>query len=551
MTETQDRQSRLQGFPDILPTICEALDRAAALRPSTEALVGNGERITFERLRSESLKVARALIASGMGHGDHVAICAGNSVEWAILFHGIVRIGAVCVPVNTRLTPGEIRMQLERADARLLITVESLLKIDFVAVLREVCPAVDDTLPSTDLPHLTDVVVISETAPAACRTFADFLTAGENAELPAPPEPDDVALIQFTSGSTSFPKAVLLTHANMATDAYFLGMRMGAGEGDRYLSARPFFHVAGSTLAVVLSAVHAITLVTMHRFSGEEALKLIREERCTLTSGNDTMYLMMLGSPDFKPLSYTLRGGWAAISPAIMRRTVEEFGATRTVTGYGLSEASPNIMASDHGDPVEDRIGGWMRPHPGLDVRICDPTTGAEVARGQKGEIRVRGWCVMKGYYRDEAATRETMTTDGFLKTGDMGVMREDGRVTFVGRLKEIIRVGGENVVPADVEDVLIGHPKIRQAQVFALPDPRLIEVPGAYVVPREGETVTADEVLAWAKPRLAGFKLPKYLAVIDSFDVVGLTASSKVPKRLLIEHAMRHFGLEEKETAS
>jgi fatty-acyl-CoA synthase len=337
----------------------------------------------------------------------------------------------------------------------------------------------------------------------------------------------------------------------MATDAYFVGKRMGAGEGDRYLSARPFFHVAGSTLAVVLSAVHAITLVTMLRFTGEEALRLIREERCTLTSGNDTMYLMMLGSPDFEPRSYTLRGGWAAISPAIMRRTVEEFGAMMTVTGYGLSEASPNIMASDHGDPVEDRIAGWMRPHPGLDVRICDPATGADVPRGEKGEIRVRGWCVMKGYYRDEAATRETMTGDGYLKTGDMGVMRDDGRVSFVGRLKEIIRVGGENVAPADVEDVLIGHPKIRQAQVFALPDPRLIEVPGAYVVARDGETVTADEVLAWAKPRLAGFKMPKYLAVLDSFDVIGLTASSKVPKRLLIEHAMRHFGLEAKETAS
>lgn len=544
VTQAHNRQS--SGSADIPPTICEALERAAMLRPQTEALVGNGERISFERLRIESLKVARGLVASGIRSGDHVAICAGNSVEWAILFHGVVRVGAVCVPVNTRLTPGEIRMQLERADARMLLTVASLLKIDFVAVLREVCPTVDTALPSPELPLLTDIVVLGDTAPGTCRLYEDFIAKGEGVELPPLPEPDDVALIQFTSGSTSFPKAVLLSHANMVTDAHFLGKRMGARKGDRYLSARPFFHVAGSTLAVVLSAVHAITLVTMHRFTGEEALRLIREEACTLTSGNDTMYLMMLGSPDFEPRSYTLRGGWAAISPAIMRRAVEEFGADQTVTGYGLSEASPNIMASDHDDPVEERIAGWMRPHPGLEVRICDPASGAELARGQKGEIRVRGWCVMKGYYRDEQATRETMTADGFLKTGDMGVMREDGRVTFVGRLKEIIRVGGENVAPADVEDVLIGHPKIRQAQVFALPDPRLIEVPGAYVVPRDGETVTADEVLAWAKPRLAGFKLPKYLAVIESFDIVGLTASSKVPKRLLIEHAKHHFGLEE-----
>lgn len=546
MTELLIRQ--MPSFPEIPTTICDALDRAAGTRPVTEALVGNGERIDFERLRLESLRVARGLAASGIVRGDHVAICAGNSIEWAILFHGIVRIGAVCVPVNTRLTPGEIRMQLERSDAKLLITVDSLLKIDFVAVMREVCPGLDSRLPSPELPHLRQLIVLAETAPAACRTFTAFLAAGEGIDLPPLPEPDDAALIQFTSGSTSFPKAVLLTHANMVTDAYFVGLRMGARECDRYLSARPFFHVAGSTLAVVLSAVHAITLVTLHRFTGEEALKLIREERCTLTSGNDTMYLMMLGSPDFEPRSYTLRGGWAAISPAIMRRAVEEFGAEMTITGYGLSEASPNIMASDHTDPVEDRIAGWMRPHPGLEVRICDPATGAEVPHGEPGEIRVRGWCVMKGYYRDDAATAETVTADGFLKTGDMGVMRDDGRVTFVGRLKEIIRVGGENVAPADVEDVLIGHPKIRQAQVFALPDPRLIEVPGAYVVARDGETVTADEVFAWAKSRLAGFKMPKYLAVLENFDVIGLTASSKVPKRLLIEHAMRHFGLEREE---
>jgi fatty-acyl-CoA synthase len=535
----------------IPPTIGAALALAAESEPDREALVEGEERITYRELHAQSLIVARALAAEGIRNGDHVALCAGNGVAWAIAFHGIVRAGAVCVPLNTRLSPPEIATQLRISQSRLLITVGSLLRIDFIAILRQICPAVDTALPSSELPHLKHIVVIDGEVPSACESFADFLARGEGAALPAEPDTHDTALIQFTSGSTSFPKAVLLSHHSMVTDAYFVGMRMGIGPADRYLSARPFFHVAGSTLGVVLACVHIATLVTLVRFTGEAALAVIERERCTLTSGNDTMYLMILNSPNFRPLSYSLRGGWAAISPAIMRRVVEEFGARDTVTGYGLSEASPNILAADFRDPIEDRIAGWMRPHPGLEVKICDPATDMELPAGQTGEIRVRGWCVMKGYYNDEAATRATMAGDGFLKTGDMGVMQEDGRITFVGRLKEIIRVGGENVAPADVEDVLNGHPKVRQAQVFALPDARLIEVPGAYVVPREGETLTSEELVEWARERLGGFKMPRHIAIIESFDIVGLTASSKVPKRRLIEHAIKHFGLEPTQAAS
>jgi fatty-acyl-CoA synthase len=536
---------------DIPPTVGAALARAAGGDPQREALVDGDERITYGELHARSLKVARALAAAGIERGDHVALCAGNGVAWAVIFHGIVRLGAVCVPINTRLSPPEIATQLRLSEVRLLITVGRLLKVDFVAIVRQICVSVDVALPSAELPHLRHIVIVDGEAPRACESFDNFIARGEGRPLPAEPDADDTALIQFTSGSTSFPKAVLLSHRNMVTDAYFLGLRMGITAEDRYLSARPFFHVAGSTLAVVLASVHGATLVTLVRFTGEAALAAIERERCTLTSGNDTMYLMMLNSPAFRPGSYSLRGGWAAISPTIMRRVVEEFGASATVTGYGQSEASPNILASDHRDPVEGRIAGWMHPHPGLDVKICDPATGEELPASARGEIRVRGWCVMKGYYNDEAATKATITADGFLKTGDIGVRHEDGRIAFVGRLKEIIRVGGENVAPADIEDVLNGHPKVRQAQVFALPDPRLIEVPGAYVVPREGEALTAEELVEWARERLAGFKIPKHIAVIESFDIIGLTASAKVPKRLLIEHALKHFGLEEARTRS
>ena len=536
-----------EAYPDLPATIVEAYDRAAAGRGGTEAIVEGAERLSYDALKSRSGAIAKSLVATGLRRGDHVGLCVGNGPDWVVLFLGILCAGAVCVPVNTRLKANEITYQLKQADVKLLFTVDRLLSIDFLAVIREICPAIDSALPGEALPELSRIVVLGKTVPAACQGLDEFLAEGSGVALPASPEPQDPALIQFTSGTTSLPKGVVLSHRNMVTDAYFVGRRIGMRESDRYLSARPFFHVAGSTLSVVVSAVHGITLVTMRRFIAEEALRLLDEERCTLTSGNDTMYLMMLGSPKFGDFTYQLRGGWAAASPSIMQRIADEFGASETVVAYGLSEASPNIAMSDHSASLDDRIAGWITPHPGLDVRIADPESGVERARGSEGEICVGGWCVMKEYYKSSDATAAVMTDDGFLKTGDIGVMRENGDIRFVGRLKEIIRVGGENVAPSDIENTLNQHPKVRQAVAFALPDPRLIEVPGVYVLPRDGEALSENELLDWAKERLAGFKMPKYLAIIDSFESIGMTASAKVQKRFLVEHAMKKFGLESK----
>lgn len=536
----------LRMNPDLPHTIVEAFDAAAARLPGKEAVVEAQDRIGYGELRQRGEACARALAAAGIGKGDHVAVCLGNGPDWVIAFYGTLRAGGVCVPVNTRLRDEEIKYQLKQSDARLLFIAPSLLSIDFIGLLRGICPEIDRALPGPSLPLLRQVVVMGDSAPAACGTLADFLAAGQGHPLPPPPEPGDDALIQYTSGTTSMPKGVRLTHRSMVTDAYFCGRQIGIRPDDRYLSARPFFHVAGSTLSVVMSAVYSITLVTMKRFQAEQALRLMVEERCTLTSGNDTMYLMMLNSPDFVAHSYVLRGGWAAVSPSILRAIATRFGADRTVCAYGLSESSPNVAMSDHADPIDVRVDGWMRPHPGLDVRIVDPFTETEQPRGCQGEIRVRGWSVMRGYYNDPGATAEALDRHGFLKTGDIGVMNAGGAIRFVGRLKEIIRVGGENVSPADIENAFHEHPKVKQAVAFALPDGRLVEVPGLYVIPREGQTVSPDELLDWAKPRLASFKLPRHIAVMDDFEAIGMTASAKVQKRLLIEHAIRHFGLDE-----
>lgn len=535
-------QSDPSAPDELIPrTLPDALARGAAAGPDRLALIEGGERITYRDLLARSEAVARALRARGVRPGDPVGLCLANGVDWAVFYFGAARAGAVAVPINTRLKPAEIEYQLRQADVRLLFLAGRVLEIDFLALIAGFCPA----LPAPALPALRHLVVLGGPPPAGGESLADFLAAGEGADLPPPPAPDDPALIQFTSGTTSHPKGVVLSHAAMATDAYYVGRRMGIRPDDVYLSARPFFHVSGSTLSLLLSCLHGATLVTMRRFLADEALRLLAAERCTLTSGNDTMYLMLLNHPDFGRHRYHLRGGWAAVSPSIMERIVGEFGARETITAYGLSEASPNIVASDHADPLAERIEGWMRPHPGLEVRIVDPASGAALGPGQEGEIWARGWCLMQGYYRQPEATAQVITAEGFLRTGDLGVARADGRIRFVGRLKDIIRVGGENVAPADIENVLHQHPKVRQAQVFALPDPRLVEVPGAYILPREGESLTPEELLDWARPRLAGFKLPRHVAVIESFEAVGMTASAKVQKRHLIAHALKRFGLE------
>lgn len=526
-------------------SVPEALLRSAERRPKHEAVVDPEHRITYERLLHRSEDVARALQSAGIKRGEHVGICAGNGIEWAVLFHGILRAGAVCVPINTRLKPDEIAYQLKQSDVALLFVVDSFLGIDFLQLLRSVLPALDRALPGREMPELRRIVVLGIAAPAGCETFHAFCAGASTNPLPALPEGSWPALIQYTSGTTSFPKGAVLSHHSVTMDAFMVGHRMGMTEEDRYFCARPFFHVAGSTLGLVLAAVHSATLVTTPRFQAESALEILNRERCTLTSGNDTMYLMMLNAESFASHRYVLRGGWAAVSPAIMERIAAQFGADRTVVAYGLSEASPNVTISDSKDELDDRIAGWMHPHPGLEVRIVDPQSGDIVGAGVEGEIRVRGWCVMQGYYKKPDATDAAFSRDGFLKTGDLGVARLDGRIRFVGRLKDIIRVGGENVAPTEIENVLHQHPKIGQVQVFALPDPRLIEVPGAYIVPREGESLTVEEVREWATIRLANFKIPTHIAIISGFEAVGMTASAKVPKRLLIQHAVKHFKLD------
>lgn len=523
-------------------TVDRALHRAAALAPDVEAIVGPDGRLTFSDLADEVARIRGALAAAGVRHGEHVGICLGNGPRWMALFLAIGSLGAVAVPLNTRWLAEEMAYALGQARVRTLVLADRILRSDLVALLRAAEPAIDTALPGARLPALRRLVVIGEEVPRAAIGWDAFLAAGR----PTPPNctPDDALLIQYTSGTTAFAKGVVLPHRAMCANGFVSGGRMGLRIGDRFHSARPFFHVAGTTLSILACVQHAATLVTMERFEPGEALRLMEAERCTHFSGNDTMALMLLNHPDRAHRKLALRGAWAAASSAIVQRVIEEMGARECVVGYGLSEAAPNVAQSAWWETEAVRISARMRLQPGIEVRIRDLASGADCPPDAAGEIMVRGWSVMRGYYDRPAETAATLDAEGWLATGDLGSLDETGRLAFLGRAKEIVRVGGENVSPAEIEDILHRHPAIRQAVVVGVPDPRLVEVVCAFVVLNEGAEATPEMIIAWSKSRMAGFKVPRHVRLVDGFDGIGMTASSKVQKKQLAAHARQVLGL-------
>ncbi|MGH8707390.1 MAG: class I adenylate-forming enzyme family protein [Burkholderiales bacterium] len=488
----------------------KALGRLLAGRdPSAQALVTPTARLSYDELLHSAMRTAGGLHALGLGRGDHVAVLMGNDEHWLSTFYGTALLGAVTVPVNTRFKAAEIEHCLRQADCKALVYARRFLDNDYEAMLREIRPR---------LPKLAHAVAVGELEPGPVPA--------------AKAAPGDLLLIQFTSGTTAWPKGVMLTHDSMLRNAWAAGERMGVRADDRYFNCRPFFHVGGSTLSALVCLVQGACLVTLPSFEAGAALAMMAKERCTLTSGNDTLFQMLMGHPDFPKRKLALRGGWAAAGPQTMRRIIDELGAKHICAAYGLSEASPNVAMSDWRDTETLRVQGLATPLPELQLRTLD------------GEIQVRGWSVMRGYYDNPEATAQAFTEDGWLRTGDLGELHAGGRLRLTGRLKDLFRVGGENVAPAQVEQVLLAHPAVESAQVVGVPDARLGEVPCAYVSLRAGQSLTEDALIAWVKERTAGFRVPRYLKIVQDFEAIGMTASGKVQKAKLREHARKEFNL-------
>jgi fatty-acyl-CoA synthase len=485
------------------PRVLEAFLKAN----SGEALVTRDKRLSYEELYAMARGAAGFMQAQGLRRGDHVAILMGNDEKWLALFYGAALIGAVTVPVNTRFKTAEIDFCLKKSDAKALFYVKSFLNIDFESMLAGIKPK------------------ISVEASGG-------LPAGNYKEVEV--DPDDPILIQFTSGTTAYPKGAMLTHNSMLRDAWEAGTRIGVRRDDRYFNCRPFFHAAGSTLSALMALTHGCCLVTLPTFDAGGALEMMERERCTLISGNDTLFQMLMGHADFPKRKLSLRGGWAAAGPQTMRRIMDVMGARALCAAYGLSEASPNVVMNDWRDPEELRVNGLALPLPEIQLRVS-----------QEGEIQVKGWNLMRGYYNNPEATAKTFTADGWLKTGDLGELTADGRLRMTGRLKDVFRVGGENVAPAEVEEVLLAHPAVQTAQVIGVPDARLGEVPCAYVTLKAGSSASEEEILSFMKKNCANFRVPRYLRIVEDFEAIGMTASGKVQKAKLREHALREFNLQ------
>jgi fatty-acyl-CoA synthase len=491
-------------------TLGRYLEANARERGREEALVTPTARLTWAGMLGRARNAAADMQVRGIAHGDRVGILMGNGEDWLALFYGAALLGAVTVPVNTRFKAGEIAYCLGQSQARALYYAEKFLGIDFAAMM----PAVRAGLPALE-----------------CIPLRGALPRSEMKAVRAP-GPSDLLLIQFTSGTTAYPKGVMLTHDSMLRNAWAAGARFGVRPDDRYFNCRPFFHVGGSTLSALVSLVFGCCLVTLPTFEAGAALAAMERERCTLVSGNDTIFQMLMGHEDFPKRRLLLRGGWAAAGPQTMRRIIDELGAKEVCAAYGLSEASPNVVMSDWRDPEELRVQGLAKPLEGVELRIRD------------GEIQVRGWNVMRGYCNSPEATAKAFTGDGWLRTGDLGEIVADGRLRMTGRLKDVFRVGGENVAPAEVEEVLLSHPAVETAQVVGVPDARLGEVPCAYVTLKDGARASEEELIAFARERCANFRVPRYLRIVADFEAIGMTASGKVQKAKLREHAIRELGL-------
>jgi fatty-acyl-CoA synthase len=529
-------------------TFADLIDRAADRWPAREALWFEGRRWSFVALRDEIDRAAKALIAAGVEPGDHVCLWLGNRPEFVFLFFAIVKIGAVLVPINTRFRTHDMGYIVRQSDATTLIAADRDHGVAYLAMIEALLPGLAAQTPAAlavaDVPRLRRVIVLADTPPAGTFHWSALLAAGEripDAELArrrAAVDPDGTAYIMYTSGTTGFPKGVMQGH-NVIRNVLDNANRFGITSRDAILDYLPLFHAFAVYTALLTSPATGARHVLMSHFDAAEALRLIESERATIINGFDTHFKDLLEHPSRHARDLTsLRTGVLAAgmlsSESIARRAQV---LMRTMTGYGMTEIGVGATGSFLDTDEETRVtmSGW--PLTGYELKIIDPLTGTEQPPGVVGEICVRGYQVMQGYYEKPEETAKAIDPDGWLHTGDSGLVREDGCLRFLGRYKDLLKVGGENVDPTEIESLLLADPRINHVAVVGVPDVRLSEVVAAFVIRESGSPLTAADVIGLCRDRIAGFKVPRYVFFVDDFPMTG---SGKIQKYLLRQEAER-----------
>ncbi|WP_019633566.1 AMP-binding protein [Actinomadura atramentaria] len=520
--------------PSALPllgdTIGANLARTAARHPDNDAVVDGGRRWTYARFDAEVDAVATGLLNLGVGTGDRVGIWAPNCAEWMILQYATARIGAVLVNVNPAYRVHELEYVLNQAGVRLLVAAPGFKTSDYAAMIDEVRPS---------CPALREVVLIGRPAwDALARTDADLARlAAIGATLSA----DDPINIQYTSGTTGFPKGATLSHHNILNNGYFVGEICGYDAEDRVCVPVPFYHCFGMVMGNLAATSHgACVVIPAPGFDPVKTLEAVEAERCTSLYGVPTMFIAELALPDFDRYDLSsLRTGIMAGSPCpveVMKQVIDRMGMTEVTICYGMTETSPVSTQTRAGDSLDRRVSTVGTVHPHLEVKIVDPETGVTVPRGTPGELCTRGYSVMLGYWNEPEKTREVIDSARWMHTGDLAVMDEAGYVDITGRIKDMVIRGGENVYPREVEEFLYTHPDVLDAQVIGVPDEKYGEELMAWLRLRPGaEPLTAEALREFCRDRLAHYKIPRYVHVVDEFP---MTVTGKVRKVEMREQA-------------
>ncbi len=549
--------------PLLKETIWEHFSRVAGRFPENDAVVSipQGRRLNYLEFAEAASELARGLLGSGFNKGNRIGIWATNNIEWLLLQMATARIGAILVNINPAYRPKELEYALARSEIEGLFVMPSFRQSNYVEMLLLLLPELSEPVCAgggfKGFPSLRRVVIYDPSSPletkrpapgftlwqeiieAASRvTFERLDEVGQSLDINEPIN------IQYTSGTTGFPKAVVLTHYNILNNAYFSALAMRFTESDRLCVPVPFYHCFGMVVSNLLCfSVGAALVIPCEHFDPLAVLKAVETERCTALHGVPTMFIAELECEEFKEIdTSTLRTGimaGAPCPPALMKRVIEEMHCAGILIGYGQTEASPITHLTHMEDSLKRRTETVGKNLPHQEVKVVDHSTGETVELGKVGEVCFRGYHIMKGYYADQEATSGAIDNDGWLHSGDLGKMDADGYLEITGRLKEMIIRGGENIYPREIEDLIFTHPKVAEVAVFGIPDEYFGEEIMAWIELHSGETLSEEEIREFLRERIAHFKVPKYIRFVDEFP---MTVTGKLQKFRMREIAVERM---------
>ncbi|MCX7745544.1 MAG: AMP-binding protein [Clostridia bacterium] len=540
-------------------TVGDLLDQMADKYPDHDAVLYTDRpfRKTYSEFRDLCDEVAKGMMAMGIKKGDHVAIWATNHPEWILALFATAKIGAVLVTVNTNYKIFELEYLLRQSDSMTLILTDGFKDSNYIDIINDLCPELKTSEPGKlnnhSLPFLKNVIYVGDKKVPGMHAWNDLyemasqVTDEELERRQKDLHFHEVINMQYTSGTTGFPKGVMLTHYNIVNNGMCIGDCMNFSHEDKLCIPVPLFHCFGLVLGVMACVTHGTTMVPIEYYQPLKVMEAIQNEGCTAVHGVPTMFIAMLEHPDFSKFKFPkLRTGIMAGSPCpvkVMKQVVELMGAKEITIAYGQTEASPVCTQTRVDDSIELRVSTVGRALPAIECKVVDPATNEEVLPGVQGEFVARGYNVMKGYYKMAEATAQAIDEDGWLHTGDLATMDENGYYKITGRIKDMIIRGGENIYPKEIEEFLYTHPSIRDVQVIGVPSKEYGEEVMACIILKEGENVTSDQIKEFVKGHMARHKTPKFIKFLDAFP---MTASGKIQKYKLREMAIDELGLQD-----